>query len=166
MHIISGNNITNNNIGIHLVPSSNNSVYHNNFIGNTEQVHIYTSLHPNSWDNGYPSGGLHWSDHNPLDLYSGPFQNETGRDKIGDLPYVIDGNNTDRYPLIYPHGYVPSVDSDGDGFVTIADISVAAVAFGSFPGHSRWNSIADLNKDGWVDISDIAKIAVDFGKTV
>jgi parallel beta-helix repeat protein len=57
-------------------------------------------------------------------------------------------------------------DLDRDGFVTIADISVAAIAFGSFPEHPRWNPIADLNKDGWVDISDIAKIACDFGKTV
>jgi len=57
-------------------------------------------------------------------------------------------------------------DLDGDGIVNIADLSVAALAFGSFPGHPRWNPIADLNKDGWVDISDIVEIAVDFGKTV
>lgn len=71
---------------------------------------------------------------------------------------VSDGNVLVVPPLLS--------DLDQDGFVTIADISVAAIAFGSFPGHPRWNPIADLNKDGWVDISDIAKIAFDFGKTV
>ena len=58
------------------------------------------------------------------------------------------------------------LDLDQDGFVGVSDISLAAVAFGSFPGHPRWNPVADLNKDGWVDISDIAKIAVNFGKIV
>jgi len=35
-------------------------------------------------------------------LYSGPYQNETGSDGIGDTPYVIDENNRDRYPLMAP----------------------------------------------------------------
>ena len=36
------------------------------------------------------------------DTYSGPFQNETGSDGIGDTAYVIDANNSDTYPLIGP----------------------------------------------------------------
>jgi hypothetical protein len=54
----------------------------------------------NKWDNGYPSGGNYWSDYNGTDLYSGPYQNVTGSDGIGDTPYVIDANNTDHYPLM------------------------------------------------------------------
>jgi hypothetical protein len=33
-------------------------------------------------------------------LYSGPYQNETSSDAIGDKPYVIDANNIDHYPLM------------------------------------------------------------------
>jgi len=100
---IVGNNITaNNNYGIRLISSSSNNVFcHNNFINNTDQV--YTSDSVNVWDDGYPSGGNYWSDYADVDLYSGPFQNETGSDGIGDMPYVIDENNADRYPLMKPY---------------------------------------------------------------
>jgi hypothetical protein len=53
----------------------------------------------NRWDNSYPSGGNYWSDYTGFDLYSGPYQNETGSDGIGDTPYVIDADNQDNYPL-------------------------------------------------------------------
>lgn len=35
-------------------------------------------------------------------LFSGPYQNETGPDGIGDTPYQIDANDTDMYPLMGP----------------------------------------------------------------
>jgi len=56
----------------------------------------------NVWDNGYPSGGNYWSDCAGVDLFSGPYQNETGCDGIGDISYVIDGNSRDNYPLMGP----------------------------------------------------------------
>jgi parallel beta-helix repeat protein len=80
--------------------SYNNKIFHNNFLNNTKQVII--SNFKSSWDDGYPSGGNYWSDYEGSDLYSGPYQNETGYDWIGDTPYVIDQNNTDRYPLMHP----------------------------------------------------------------
>jgi len=93
-NIISGNNIyANNHSGIHLYDSSNNILYHNNFIDNTQHVHIPTPGHANAWDDGYPSGGNYWSD------YSGT---DADGDGVGDTPYTIDANNTDRYPLIAP----------------------------------------------------------------
>jgi len=99
---VSGNNITaNTNYGINSYDSFNNKVFHNNFINNTNQLYSINSV--NVWDNGYPSGGNAWSDYKSLDLFSGPFQNETGSDEIGDTPYVIDDNNQDNYPLIKPH---------------------------------------------------------------
>jgi hypothetical protein len=52
------------------------------------------------WDDDYPSGGNYWNDYNGTDTSSGPYQNETRSDGIGDNKYVIDGNNTDRYPLM------------------------------------------------------------------
>ncbi len=95
-----GNNATNNYYGIYLESSSNNSIHHNNFINNTNQVYNYQSN--NTWDDGYPSGGNYWSNYTGADLYSGPYQNETGGDGIGDTPYEIDANNRDRYPLTLP----------------------------------------------------------------
>jgi len=102
---ISGNNITNNDCGIELhvwwgTGASNNFIYHNNFVDNADQVYIEGSV--SVWDDGYPSGGNYWSDYAGVDLYSGPYQNETGSDGIGDTPYVIDADNRDRYPLMNP----------------------------------------------------------------
>jgi parallel beta-helix repeat protein len=115
---VSENNITNNWDGIVLGywigpagqtllrPSFSNEIYHNNFINNTSQVS--TDQSANVWDDGYPFGGNYWSDYTGLDDNSGSYQNETGYDWIGDSPYVIGENNTDRYPLMHP--YSPETD--------------------------------------------------------
>lgn len=50
-----------------------------------------------------------------------------------------------------------------DGIVDISDIARAARAFGAVPGHSRWDTAADITGDYLVDISDIAAIARKFG---
>jgi parallel beta-helix repeat protein len=105
---ISENIIENNAVGIDLQPrsdmfnatpmySSNNTIYDNSFLNN--QIQALGGM-PNVWDNGYPSGGNFWSDYNGTDLHSGPYQNLTGSDGIGDTPYSIDANNTDHYPLM------------------------------------------------------------------
>jgi len=107
---LTGNSISKNDVGIELSRyslwgilvwySSNNLIFHNNFINNTRQVESDGSL--NTWDDGYPSGGNYWSDYTGIDLYSGPYQNETGSDGIGDTPYIIDENSKDNYPLMKP----------------------------------------------------------------
>jgi len=106
---VSGNIITNNGHGIILDQSSNNTIYHNNFVHNLHQVYDesweYPQISPsvNIWDSGYPSGGNYWSDYNGTDLHSGPYQNETGSDYIGDAPYRISGIEEDRYPFVSPY---------------------------------------------------------------
>jgi parallel beta-helix repeat protein len=97
---ITGNNIVNNWFGIFLYDGSSNRFWHNNYIGNTQQVYVATYAHDNSWDDGYPSGGNYWSDYTGVDWFSGPYQNEPGSDGIGDTPYVIGPNDQDRYPLM------------------------------------------------------------------
>jgi len=100
--VLSGNTASNNTIyGIYLFDSGNNTLFHNNLLNNTVQANV-TAGYVNTWDNGYPSGGNYWSDYTDVDLYSGPYQNETGSDGIGDTPYVIDENNQDNYPLMNP----------------------------------------------------------------
>jgi parallel beta-helix repeat protein len=103
---VSGNTVTGSSYGIEVDYSSDNVFYHNSFIDNTQQTLLYGS-EPNSWDNGYPSGGNYWNDYTSTDFFSGPYQNETGSDGIGDTSYLIDANNTDHYPLMNPWTSLP-----------------------------------------------------------
>jgi len=94
----SNNTIINNTIwcngyGIWIDNSGGNIVYHNIFTDNVQQVLIEWGN--NTWDDSYPSGGNYWSDYTGVDANG---------DGIGDIPYVIDENNTDRYPLMNPWG--------------------------------------------------------------
>jgi len=162
--IVKGNYVFSNSKGVMFYDAFGNKVYNNNIIDSWDQQGADVRS-ANFWDNYYPLGGNYWSDHNPPDLYSGPYQNETSSDRIGDLPYIIDGNNTDRYPLIYPYGYVPSPDVERDGIIDIVDMVIVALAFGSKPGDPNWNPYADLNQDGIIDIVDIVMIAIHFGET-
>jgi len=149
---IVGNNIANNNYGIYVLDSSENSIYHNNFSTNTKQVHSENSA--NLWSSDYPSGGNYWSDHNPPD---------EDKDKIGDIPYIINENNVDMFPLVYPYGFVSKPDVNEDGTVNIIDIAAVAAAFGSEPGDERWNPMTDMDMNEIVNIIDIASVARDFG---
>jgi parallel beta-helix repeat protein len=107
---IKENTISNSGYSIYVGSSSdNNVIHHNNFINSTSGP--VSSGSNNAWDDGYPSGGNYWSDYNGTDLYSGPYQNETGSDGIGDTPYVIDANDQDNYPLIRPWGSIRNIDT-------------------------------------------------------
>ena len=55
-------------------------------------------------------------------------------------------------------------DVNIDGTVDIQDILVAALSFGSYPNHPRWNPNADFTKDGYIGIDDICLTARNFGK--
>jgi len=97
--LIANNNFTDSFYGVSLFGCSNITVYHNNFINNGIQATDDRGPE-NLWDLGYPGGGNYWSDYIGTDSFSGPFQNISGPDGIGDSPYIIDANSSDRYPLI------------------------------------------------------------------
>jgi parallel beta-helix repeat protein len=103
-NIIQGNTIANGEYyGIAISSSSNNKIYHNNFINNKKGNVLryeYETGAMNAYDDGYPSGGNYWDDYKGLDEKSGPNQDQPGSDGIGDTPYIIDANNQDRYPLM------------------------------------------------------------------
>jgi parallel beta-helix repeat protein len=85
-NVLSSNIIFRNSAGINFaLYSSNNMAYHNDF-NNTVQAQ---SSSTNTWDNGYE--GNHWSD------YMGSDSNGNG---LGNVPYFIDMNNLDNYPLM------------------------------------------------------------------
>ena len=100
--VIIENTISDNDVGIDLL--GGNMIYHNDFINNTQQAEVYGE---NTWDDDYPSGGNYWSDYVSVDVKSGPNQDQPSSDGIGDTPYVIDANNIDHYPLMYPWGAPP-----------------------------------------------------------
>jgi len=95
------NHLANNKIGVYIVNpqvpdsrfpySTNNTFYHNNFVVNTENVDFAWWSTSNFWDNG--EEGNYWSNYTGVDLNG---------DSISETPYVIDDNNTDRYPLMTP----------------------------------------------------------------
>jgi parallel beta-helix repeat protein len=159
---ISANKVAANSIcGIYLNRSENNRIFHNTFIDNAQQSYAEESK-GNCWDEGYPSGGNFWNDCNPPDSNS---------DRIGDTSRTVNGSDEeDRYPLIYPFefytpGFVPPTDLDNDNVVNKVDISVVVNAFGSRPGHLRWNPVTDMDINEKINMIDIARVAKDFGKT-
>jgi parallel beta-helix repeat protein len=104
---INNNTISNNINGIRTETtsnSSNNTIYHNNFLNNT--IHAYVSNDCiDKWDNGYPFCGNYWDSYTGDDAFWGQNQEINGSDGVGDTPYNISGgDNKDRYPLMEPYG--------------------------------------------------------------
>jgi parallel beta-helix repeat protein len=56
-------------------------------------------------------------------------------------------------------------DVNGDDSVNILDVSIGARAFGTEPGHERWNPDADMNLDNKINVIDITMVAKEFGKS-
>lgn len=130
------------------------TIYGNNFINNTIQVG--PTSQNNTWDNGYPLGGNHWSDYVGMDYYSGPGQDEPGCDGIGDTGYNVSQSNSDRYPLMknknydWPfRGYDPASTS-----MTLSNApDTNAIAWVSaLSGGTGW--AYPIVADGWVFIGD------------
>jgi len=114
---IIGNTIKeSNDDGIYFYECYYNTVYHNNFLNNSQNA---DDPYGNIWDNGYPDGGNYWSDYNGSDEFRGENQNEPGSDGIGDTPYDVpsaDPPYQDHYPLMEPwiHLSFPDLDCSGD----------------------------------------------------
>jgi parallel beta-helix repeat protein len=151
-------------IGMRMSLSDNNTVYHNNFVNNTQNAFDMSS--ENNWDNGYPSGGNYWDNYNGTDHHSGPAQNLTGPDGIGDTPYVIDGNNADRYPHIRPLALGLLGDVNYDGVVNILDITIIASVYNHTEGEHQWIPQADLAPPyGIINMLDLVTCAAHYGET-
>jgi hypothetical protein len=89
--------------GISLFGFANQAVLFHNRIVNATTPAIDEGS--NVWDSGYPGGGNFWSVYRGEDVCSGPNQDVcASHDGIGDTPYAIDANSTDRYPLMPPYG--------------------------------------------------------------
>jgi len=60
---------------------------------------------------------------------------------------------------------VPIVDLNSDGVVDLGDLVIVAQAFHSYPGHPKWNALADVDGDNKVGLGDVCTIVKYFGKT-
>jgi parallel beta-helix repeat protein len=106
-NLICRNVIADNNIGIK-IESNGNTIYNNDFVDNVQHVATDWLWSGNKWNATYPIGGNYWSDYVGIDVYRGPYQNETGSDGIGDTPYLIYKHEFfgkyyyDYYPLMKP----------------------------------------------------------------
>jgi hypothetical protein len=56
-------------------------------------------------------------------------------------------------------------DINGDGKVDLKDVYAVAKAYGSFPGHPKWNPNCDINNDNKVDLKDYYTTCKNYGKT-
>ncbi|MCW3995945.1 MAG: hypothetical protein NWE98_07320 [Candidatus Bathyarchaeota archaeon] len=107
-------------------------LYHNSFEGNKIQLNgceckdYNITESPHNWDNN--GSGNYWSDYNGTDANG---------DGIGDIPYIIDELNRDRYPLMQsPIKQVispPNFQVQPVG-VVLAFVALALVAFATM----RW----------------------------
>ena len=104
-NMIYGNNIVNNSqAGIYLDRADGNTIFHNNLFNNLN-VYVDELAHFNLFDAGYPSGGNYWSDYVGVDEKSGPIQGDLGGDGIGDVPYIVNSEHADNFPLMGPINY-------------------------------------------------------------
>jgi hypothetical protein len=81
-------------------------------------------------------------------------------DTLPSETYTID--NT----LAYRGVFVSIIgDINGDKKVELKDVYAVAKAYGSVPGHPRWNPLCDINNDGEVELKDYYLTCKNYGKT-
>ena len=91
-----GNTFINNQCGFYAKATSQNKIFHNNFIANSE--HAIDRENNNFWYNDSLQQGNYWDD------YTGNDQNGDG---IGDTAYLIPGGTSqDLYPFMHPNGWL------------------------------------------------------------
>lgn len=149
-NMIITNTLADNEVGIYLNRTDRNSIYHNNFLNNNEQLDFEASLYENTWDNGCE--GNYWSDYYGTDLDG---------DGVGDTSLPWKG--VDQCPLMNP--YWNPADINHDLKVDIFDIVSACSAYGATPSDPDWNTHCDIAEPcGIVSIYDIVMIAGSYGE--
>ena len=145
------NTIINNDCGVTLLDSENNTIYHNSFINNT----IQRSGAANNgvlWHN-LDNEGNYWSDYSGKDLDG---------DGIGDTELPHQG--VDNYPLIDPWEPIPG-DLNSDDQVDIFDVVALASVYGCEEEDDAWRPEADLAPPwGIIDIFDLVTCTCYYGR--
>jgi hypothetical protein len=66
--------------------------------------------------------------------------------------------------FVYEWGPPRAGDLNHDTWVKMDDLMIVMGAFGSTPGHPRWNQTADTNSDDKIDLTDVVVILVNYGQ--
>jgi hypothetical protein len=146
---IVNNRISNTDCSIELTRSRDVCTYHNTFT-NYRLGAIDDQGAVNEWDAGYPKGGNYWDDYIGADSKNGPSQDISGSDGIGDVPYIIDFNSHDTYPLVNPF---PSSNN-----LPVATFTVDP-SFGNVSTHFTLNASEVSDSE---DISSTLQVRWDF----
>jgi nitrous oxidase accessory protein NosD len=94
-NVIVGNNISHSGLGTSIYASNRNVISNNNYVNNTSQFGA-NEWYYLTWGGNHSINTInenYWSDYNGTDANG---------DGIGDIPYIIDANNADHYPLMKP----------------------------------------------------------------
>jgi hypothetical protein len=129
-----------------LSSSSNNLLYHNNFINNRRNAYDFSdSFCINFWNSS--TEGNYYSDYAGCD-------NDT--DGIGDTPHPIPSDNVDYFPLMQPcnEAMPQKGDLNHDGQITAAD----AVIVLQMAVRGEHDDNADMNRDGQISSVDALMI--------
>jgi|YelNatPaOPRAMG01_1025707.scaffolds.fasta_scaffold53200_1 parallel beta-helix repeat protein len=117
---------------LHLVSTSDNVIYHNNFM--RCRIHPGNWGGTNEWSINYPSGGNYWDDYSGKDVYMGVSQGLPGSDGIIDEAYFY----YDLYPLAAPvqvfeagslDGSVLHVEVESNSTLTEIRIGINEISF-------------------------------------
>jgi hypothetical protein len=111
-------------------------------------------------DARYAVGHLVDEDGNPID--ESPWL-----DCDGDgLPTFKDGQDVldfDQHSAVAYLNWIIG-DIDNNGYVEMTDYYYLNEAYGSYPGHPKWDPRCDLNCDGWVEMLDYWVISQHYGE--
>lgn len=144
-------------INLHWGGFGENRLYHNDFIGNRDQVQLKPTAESRFqlWDMGKSAGGNFWSDH--------PGGDKDG-DGLCDSAYELAGQARDRFPLVKPRGRIRAelaVDPAGTGVTYIElpaglpleDIDMSTIRLnGSVPSAGALGPAGDVDEDGIPDL--------------
>ncbi len=104
---IFNNEIAENVVGVSLWAYCNDNIFYgNSFLNNSQQVsdncYRYSSSQYPEWAAAHPSSKNYWNSSITGNYWSDYAGTNKNADDVGDMPYVIDGFNTDYHPLTKP----------------------------------------------------------------
>jgi hypothetical protein len=89
-----------------------------------------------------------------LEIVNATLRDPDGTQIPSDQYDVVNGNY--EYSAAAPSA--KTEDLNGDGQVNIEDVAIWGLAFGSVPGHPRWNPIADVDDNEVINVIDAVLI--------
>jgi hypothetical protein len=99
----------------------------------------------------------------PVSIISAKFVSRLKAKMFGSASDIPAGSDYLRVVSFHNDTVVAS-DINNDGIVDLDDVIIVGNAFGSYPGHPRWNPDADLDGDDIVDITDVVLVSMNFGR--